>query len=303
MGLFDFLGGSSEPEQEIPEEVIAEGNLEELERLLSEGKDPNLPYGGGGLTPLLLAASNGNLDAVRLLLDKGADPNKGGGMYDFAPLAMASAVEVLDLLLERGAEVDRVDDRGETALLNAARNTQELAVKRLIEAGADVNLVSSRTGDSPLHVGAWGTSSSSYVDSELGEGMCDKEYIVTALLEAGARWFTNDDGETAWHSAAKAYVTQSVFTALDDAALGEEQDTDFLARIQGAQDYKGDTFMHIVAEHNVNDYDLIETYNSLLSVTNSEGKTPVQVAESRGFEDWVETANEILEEMALMEGD
>ena len=287
MGIFDLFDDG--PKQEIPREAVAEGDLEKVATLIDDGMDPNLNWEGNGLTPLLAAVSSGHLEMAALLLEKGADPNGQGGHYDFAPLAMAGEVPMFDLLLEKGALVDQLDSRGETALVNAARNGQEIAVKWLIEAGADVNVIN-QTGDTALHVGAWGTSSGRYNPSDIDDSMCDKEYIVNALLGAGAGWFTNDDGETPWHTAAKAYVTQGVFSALDRAALGEERNTAFLEKIQTHGNYKGDTFMHILAAHNVNDYDLIDTYQALLVIKNTEGMTPVEIAQGRGYEGWVETA-------------
>ena len=68
-----------------------------------------------GRTPLHLAS---HIDIARLLLDSGADPNSRASDQS-TPLHCASScrwLEVVRLLLERGAAVDAVDDRGDTAL-------------------------------------------------------------------------------------------------------------------------------------------------------------------------------------------
>ena len=76
----------------------------------------------------------------------------------------------------------------------------------------------------------------------------------------------------------------------EEEALGEEQNTAFLQKIHMHGNFEGDTFVHLLAAHNVNDSELMDTYQSLLVVTNKAGKTPVDIARERGFEDWVETA-------------
>ena len=47
------------------------------------------------------------------------------------------AITTIDLLLARGADVDRLDDRGQSALMIAAERGHADVVARLIQAGAD----------------------------------------------------------------------------------------------------------------------------------------------------------------------
>ena len=58
-----------------------------------------------------------------------------------APLIMEAArcghVEMIDLLLERGARIDATDDLNRSALKVAADNGQPDAVRKLLERGAD----------------------------------------------------------------------------------------------------------------------------------------------------------------------
>ena len=76
-------------QQQLTELIIAaaEGNDDEIERLLSQGSDVN-EAGKSGETALMLAAKNDKRSTVRLLLAKGANPNavtiKGNTARDIA---------------------------------------------------------------------------------------------------------------------------------------------------------------------------------------------------------------------------
>jgi uncharacterized protein len=89
-----------------------------VEKSPTRGARPAIP---GGKTPLHFAARDGHLEMVRLLLDKGAaiddrDPN------DITPLLLAASndrVEVAKLLIERGASIQAIDWYGRTPLYSA----------------------------------------------------------------------------------------------------------------------------------------------------------------------------------------
>ena len=97
-------------------------------------------------SPLRQAIKNGQEQAVRLLLSY--DPNSnvagqlGGSILHQA--AQSGHTEIVKLLLERGADVDTVDEssathRGETALHSAAEGGHLEVVRTLLKAGANVN--------------------------------------------------------------------------------------------------------------------------------------------------------------------
>jgi ankyrin repeat protein len=73
-------------------------------------------------TPLLIASMTGDAAAVRTLLDLGADVNKPDreGLTALTWATLANRVEVVSLLLARKADPNRVDQYGMTALLYAA---------------------------------------------------------------------------------------------------------------------------------------------------------------------------------------
>lgn len=90
------------------------------------------------------AVKEGNMVLVRRLLDLGADPNRAY-RKDFEKrnaLMLASAgghLEIVDLLLAAGANVDARDKYLNTALIWASLKGHLPVVKRLLADGADVN--------------------------------------------------------------------------------------------------------------------------------------------------------------------
>jgi ankyrin repeat protein len=95
-------------------------------------------------------------------LDAGADPNLGSDeqfeegttalMYIASSFFASNRAEVIKLLVDRGADLNAQNDKGQTALLLALQNTD--AVKASIEAGADLNL-RDNNGNSAMMLGTW----------------------------------------------------------------------------------------------------------------------------------------------------
>jgi ankyrin repeat protein len=148
---------------------------EVVEKLLARGFDPNTPNEKGlaglllaiqsespksalvlakhpqtqvntqnqlGETPLMLAAINNQLDLAKILIQRGADVNKTG----WTPLHYAATRghrEMMRLLLENEAYIDSESDNGTTPLMMSAYYASPLAVKLLLEEGADPVLVNS----------------------------------------------------------------------------------------------------------------------------------------------------------------
>jgi ankyrin repeat protein len=146
-----------------------------IERLLARGFDPNTPNEKGipglivalqsespksalvlakhpqthvnvqnlaGETPLMLAAITNHLELAKLLIERGADVNKPG----WTPLHYASTRghrELMRLLLDNEAYIDSEAEDGTTPLMMAAYGAPALAVKLLLEEGADPTLVNS----------------------------------------------------------------------------------------------------------------------------------------------------------------
>lgn len=95
-----------------------------------------------GETPLMLAALNNQLDLAKVLIQRGADVNKPG----WTPLHYASTRghrEMMRLLIENEAYIDSETENGTTPLMMASYYAPPLAVKLLLEEGADPTLVNS----------------------------------------------------------------------------------------------------------------------------------------------------------------
>ena len=88
------------------------------------------------------AAAEGNLNAVKKYLAKGIDINAKGGSLKSSALLSATLydqVEMVEFLIQNGADVNAKGDDGGTALHAAAFLGQYQAAKLLIQNGADVN--------------------------------------------------------------------------------------------------------------------------------------------------------------------
>ena len=111
-----------------------------------------LAHGAEQQNALIFAGINGNLDIFAFLLDNGADMsslNKHGDGY--TPLIFAvnsyfndnmTAINMVHILLEHGADANLRNAYGDTALMKAAAAgyRKETIVAALLDHGADVNL-------------------------------------------------------------------------------------------------------------------------------------------------------------------
>ena len=87
-------------------------------------------------SPLMMAALKGQLDIAASLIKRDADVNKTG----WAPLHYAATnghLAIMSLLLDNYAYIDAESPNGSTPLMMAALYGTALAVKLLLDAGAD----------------------------------------------------------------------------------------------------------------------------------------------------------------------
>ena len=105
-------------------------------------------------TALVAAAGKNHLDVVRVLLERGADPNRPDPA-GWTPLIHAtyfgSSLELISLLIEKGANLNAQNDRGVTALYLAAAGGHEAYVKHLLSLGANASLAT-KSGYTPLRI-------------------------------------------------------------------------------------------------------------------------------------------------------
>ena len=121
--------------------ACANGSTPLIELLVKAGADPNSPLPGGE-TPLMTAARTGRLAAVKALLAHGALPDGKEDRRGQTALMWAAAeghADVVQALIDAGADFRLRLASGFTPLLFAAREGRGSVVRVLLKAGADVN--------------------------------------------------------------------------------------------------------------------------------------------------------------------
>lgn len=120
------------------------GLLRSVSFLIDHGADVNRP-GANDMTPLmhacLLGKTKGSRVALRLIA-AGADVNyvrKGDDMTALKFAAGSCTPEVIQALIDHGADVDGPPGTDQTALMIAARSNDVEALKVLVKNGADVS--------------------------------------------------------------------------------------------------------------------------------------------------------------------
>ncbi len=114
-----------------------EGRLADVERFLAQGVDPNEAQ-GRSRPPLVSAVQNGNRPLAELLLARGASAT--GKPETLTPLhaaVLANRPELLHLLLDHRADVNVLDNTGDTPLTLAAKRGDAAMVKILLARGAN----------------------------------------------------------------------------------------------------------------------------------------------------------------------
>ncbi|MCZ6890591.1 MAG: ankyrin repeat domain-containing protein [Gammaproteobacteria bacterium] len=151
------------------------GNMTSLQfarALVAFGADVNAQLASGrmqGVSPFLLAADRADASYMRLLLELGADPflrnaanstplMAAAGLGTNAPIEEAGtepeALQAVELLLSLGANVNAVDDNGETAMHGAAYGSFPSIVWLLADSNADPDIwrKPNKRGWTPLHI-------------------------------------------------------------------------------------------------------------------------------------------------------
>lgn len=99
-----------------------------------------MPWGGNGWTSLDFAVFLQNEAIVELLLEKGANIEAKDGQT-LTPLLSAvhyGGEQMVKLLLEKGADIEAKDNNGQTPLSSAVHYRGEQIVKLLLRKGANV---------------------------------------------------------------------------------------------------------------------------------------------------------------------
>ncbi|CAG9763883.1 unnamed protein product [Ceutorhynchus assimilis] len=152
--------------------AVLDGKTEIVQSLLIHEAKKDVKNNWGS-TALHYAAEKGDSTIVHLLLQNGFNVNATNNYYQYTPLHYASLyhndAHLIEILLKFGAEMERKDNHGRTALHCASKNGHSEIVNSLLKNDANIN-AQDNNGDTPLH---WATSS-------------NKPEVVLIFLQHGA---------------------------------------------------------------------------------------------------------------------
>ena len=133
-------------------EAAAAGHVEEVRRIANENKEMVNSIQHGGLAPIHAAATNGHEEVIRELIRCGASVNSPTATTGDTALhmVMKERIEVMQTLLELGADVHAHNNVGRTPLFAALWEGERKHVEMLVKAGSDVN-ERDNDGVSPIH--------------------------------------------------------------------------------------------------------------------------------------------------------
>jgi uncharacterized protein len=155
VSLFSVSLNCSANSGPLHDEVRA-GDIVSVEALLGTSELEKADYILG--TPLHVAVTTGNANITGLLISSGADIEATSELLAMRPLHLAASyadIEVIGLLVAAGAELNSLTGEGETAVHIAVRLGLVNVVDLLLESGADVDVQEPSEGMTPLHIAAF----------------------------------------------------------------------------------------------------------------------------------------------------
>ena len=174
------------------------GNPELVKILLDNGANINQPAGYFARnTPLMIASEWGEADVIRVLLGHGANLEDKIQIFEYTPLIAAcnnghDKEEAVKVLLEAGADMMARDNVGRTCIHLAAFKNNINIIRLLVSKGMDVNIQTSISGHTPLHMVCMVSPSNNKVET------------ARVLLELGADINAQDGmGNTPLHQACR----------------------------------------------------------------------------------------------------
>ena len=128
--------------------MAAQSGDEDAVRLLCPTAEVANTADGSGITPLHAAVIGSQLNIVQLLLDLGADPaqRSGQGRTALHNACARSTAPVVELLLEHGAEMDELSGDGGGTPLDFACDWKRRDIEQLLRGRG-----ARRNGDTPKH--------------------------------------------------------------------------------------------------------------------------------------------------------
>ncbi|NXE72928.1 ANKR6 protein, partial [Cochlearius cochlearius] len=227
------------------------GQVENVVQLINKGA--KVAVTKHGRTPLHLAAHKGHLQVVQVLLKAGCDLDiqDDGEQTALHRAAVVGNTDVIATLIQEGCALDRQDKDGNTALHEACWHGFSQSAKVLVKAGANV-LAKNKAGNTPLHLACQNSHSQS----------------TRVLLLGGSRAdLKNNAGDTCLHVAAR-YNHLPIVRVLLSAFCSVHE-----------KNQAGDTALHVAAALNHRKVvKLLLEAGADASVVNNAGQTPLEVA-------------------------
>ncbi|GKZ83595.1 hypothetical protein AnigIFM56816_008690 [Aspergillus niger] len=249
--LPEELGLGRYPEDWTALHVLAfYGILPRTKRLILQGSPVDVNDNALKYTPLHCAAYRGNDEMVELLLEYGADISAvaGDGSTALHLAALYGHRKVMKVLFAHRANSQKANEKGATSL-QVAVGTQldEATIPLLVKNKVDVNLRNIHTGDTALHLAVqW-----------------RRPRIILFLLDKGASIdMTNEDGLTPLQLAAKIDNCEAISLLLQRCAQVEARSLSGFTALQLAAHAK-----HWVA------FDLLVIGGADVNAWNKEGES------------------------------
>uniref|UniRef100_A0A5F8GAY0 Death-associated protein kinase 1 n=1 Tax=Monodelphis domestica TaxID=13616 RepID=A0A5F8GAY0_MONDO len=272
--------------------AINDDNVPGLQHLLGSltNYDVNQPN-KHGTPPLLIAAGCGNIQMLQLLIKRGAriDVQDKAGSNAIYWASRHGHVETLKFLNENKCPLDVKDKSGETALHVAARYGHVDVVQLLCSIGSNPNF-QDKEEETPLHCAAW------HGYYSVAKALCEADCSVniknregeTPLLTASARGYHDIVECLAEHGADLDATDKDGHIALHLAVRRCQMEVIRTLISQGCfvdfQDRHGNTPLHVACKDgNVPIVVALCEANCLLDVTNKYGRTPLHLAANNGI--------------------
>ena len=124
-------------------EIVALGEIEDLTSHLDSDSEALTACSPDGFTLLHLACFFGHVGCVKMLIERGSEVNiaaeNESRVHPIHSAAACNSAEIVNLLLEAGAEADAKQHHDYTALMSAAMHNNLDMANALLEAGANPN--------------------------------------------------------------------------------------------------------------------------------------------------------------------
>ncbi len=116
---------------------VYKNNYKKIEEAFKEGADVNMKNDNGAWF-FIVASGHGNARTVNVLLEKGIDVNITDDYNFNNNTALSIAVinakyDVVELLIEKGADINKENNKGDTPLIHAIRSEDYKMVQLLLE--------------------------------------------------------------------------------------------------------------------------------------------------------------------------